>query len=150
MQLAPDLLEQIVEHARRDAPNECCGLVGVHDGAPYAVVETANSEASPFRFNIDGRDLFKAIQRFEDDGGDLGAVYHSHTRSEPYPSQTDITFAASWPGIEWIIVGLAGDAEPDVRSYTIDGGTVSEVGIDLDGPEARRPHQERRPDGGKG
>lgn len=129
MRLAADLIEQIVDHARRDAPNECCGLVGVRDGVAYVVVETANSEASPFRFNIEGRDLFNAIRRFEDDGGDLGAVYHSHTRSEPYPSQTDITFAAGWPGIEWIIVGLAGDGEPDVCSYTIEGGTVSQVEV---------------------
>ena len=130
MRLAPDLLDRIVEHARRDAPDECCGLVGVRDGVPFAVVETENTEASPFRFNIEGRDLFRAIQGFEADGGDLGAVYHSHTRSEPYPSQTDITFAANWPGIEWIIVGLAGDGEPVVRSYTIEGGVVHEVGIE--------------------
>ncbi len=35
-------------------------------------------------------------------------IYHSHTRSEPYPSQTDVNFAAHWPGVEWLIVGLAG------------------------------------------
>ncbi len=129
MNIAADLLEQIVEHARRDAPRECCGLVGTREGTAYEVVETANTEASPFRFNIDGRDLLLATQRFEDAGGDLGAVYHSHTRSEPYPSQTDITFAANWPGVEWIIVGLARDADPVVRSYRIEGGEVTEVGL---------------------
>ena len=50
---------------------------------------------------------------FEDDGAELGAIYHSHTRSEPYPSQTDINFAAGWPGVEWLIVGLRRDGEPD-------------------------------------
>jgi len=129
VRLATELLDQIVEHARRDAPHECCGLVGTREGAAYEVVETANVESSPFRFNIDGRDLFRAIQRFEDAGGDLGAVYHSHTRSEAYPSQTDITFAANWPGVEWIIVGLARDSEPVVRSYRIENGEVTEVGI---------------------
>jgi proteasome lid subunit RPN8/RPN11 len=127
VKLAPELLEQIVEHARREAPNECCGLVGVRRGKAFDVVETANAEASPFRFNIEGRDLFRAIQRIEDAGGDLGAVYHSHTRSAPYPSQTDITFAANWPGIEWLIVGLANGSEPEVRSYRIDDGVVTEV-----------------------
>jgi proteasome lid subunit RPN8/RPN11 len=127
VQISPDLLEQIVEHARRDAPNECCGLVGVRDGAAYVVVEAENSEASPLRFSIDGRDLYRAIQRFEDEGGELGAVYHSHTRSEPHPSQTDITFAQQWPGIEWLIVGLAGGGEAEVRSYRIDGAEVQEV-----------------------
>jgi proteasome lid subunit RPN8/RPN11 len=145
VRLAPELLALIVEHARRDAPDECCGLVGVRDGEAFEVVETANSEASPLRFNIEGRELLHAIQRIEDAGGELGAVYHSHTRSAPYPSQTDITFAANWPGVEWIIVGLAGGEEPEVRSYLIDGGAVSEV--DLDGPAAPSG---RRPDGGEG
>jgi len=129
VKLAPELLARIVEHAERDAPNECCGLVGVRDGEAFEVIPTANSEASPFRFNIDGRELFQAIQRIEEAGGEIGAVYHSHTRSEPVPSQTDITFAANWPGLEWIIVGLAG-GEPDVRSFLIDGGDVRAVELE--------------------
>jgi proteasome lid subunit RPN8/RPN11 len=126
VQLDPELLAEIVEHARRDAPNECCGLVGVREGRAFAVVPTQNTEASPFRFNVDGRELYQALQGFEEQGGDLGAVYHSHTRSEPYPSQTDLTFAESWPGIDWIIVGLA-SGEPDVRCYRIDEGEIEEV-----------------------
>jgi [CysO sulfur-carrier protein]-S-L-cysteine hydrolase len=129
VRLAPELLDEIVEHARRDAPNECCGLVGVRDGEAFAVIPAANSEASPFRFNIDGRELFQAIQSIEAAGGDLGAVYHSHTRSDPVPSQTDITFAANWPGLEWIIVGLACD-EVEVRSFVIDGGDVRQVQLE--------------------
>jgi proteasome lid subunit RPN8/RPN11 len=129
VQLAPELLSRILEHARREAPNECCGVIGVRDGCAYAVVETVNTEASPFRFNVDGRDLLRALQRFEDEGGELGAVYHSHTRSEPFPSQTDVTFAASWPGIEWLIVGLAGAGEPEVRCFRIDTGEVVEVAL---------------------
>ncbi len=130
MEIATDLLDRIVAHARRDAPDECCGLIGVRDGRAYAVVEAVNTEASPFRFNVDGRALLGAIDRFEGEGGELGGVYHSHTRSEPYPSQTDITFAASWPGVEWLIVGLPGaDGEPAVRSYRIEDGEVEEVDL---------------------
>jgi hypothetical protein len=51
-------------------------------------------------------------------------------RSEPYPSQTDIGFAASWPGVEWIIVGLAGVEQPNVRSYLIDGADVREAPLE--------------------
>ena len=52
----------------------------------------------------------------------MGAIYHSHVRSAPYPSQTDIGFAANWPGVEWIIVGLKDGEAPEVRSYLIEGG----------------------------
>jgi proteasome lid subunit RPN8/RPN11 len=51
-------------------------------------------------------------------------------RSEPYPSQTDIGFAAGWPGLEWIIVGLASGEQPKVRSYVIDGVRVRDAPID--------------------
>jgi proteasome lid subunit RPN8/RPN11 len=124
VQLAPELLDQIVEHARREAPNECCGLIAVRDGCAYEVVEAENVEASPFRFNVDSKTLLD-VYRIEDEGGRLGAIYHSHTRSEPYPSQTDIAFARNWPDVEWLIVGLAG-AEPEIRVFVIEDGAVEE------------------------
>jgi proteasome lid subunit RPN8/RPN11 len=126
MKIARSLLDQIVDHARADAPDECCGLVGAVDGAASSVHATTNTVRSPLRFEIDGMELYRTIETIEDGGAELGAVYHSHTRSAPYPSQTDINFSAGWPGIEWIIVGLAGD-EPEIRSYTIEDGKVQEV-----------------------
>jgi [CysO sulfur-carrier protein]-S-L-cysteine hydrolase len=133
VRIAPDLLDAIVEHAVRDAPNECCGTVAVRDGAAVAVHAAQNSAASPFRFEIDGMELHRTLTAIEDAGLELGAIYHSHTRSEPYPSQTDVNFAANWPGVEWIIVGVKpGPRPPDpvVRSYLIDGGVISEVPVE--------------------
>ena len=124
MQLDSELRDQIVEHARREAPNECCGLIAVRDGRAYEIVEATNVEASPFRFNVDSKTLLD-VYRIEDEGGRLGAIYHSHTRSEPYPSQTDIAFSRNWPGVEWLIVGLAGD-EPEIRVFVIEDGEVQE------------------------
>jgi proteasome lid subunit RPN8/RPN11 len=122
------LLAQIVDHARRDHPNECCGLVATADGRAVAVHEAANAARSPYRFEIDGQELYDTTTAIEDAGHDIGAIYHSHTRSDPYPSQTDVNFAANWPGLEWIIVGTAG-AEPVVRSYRIDDGRIAEVEV---------------------
>jgi proteasome lid subunit RPN8/RPN11 len=129
MEIAPELLEPIVAHARRDFPNECCGLVAVQDGRAVSVHETENLARSPLRFEVDGLEVHRTLEAIEDAGGEVGAIYHSHTRSEPYPSQTDINFAAGWPGVEWIIVGLSRDGEPTVRSYRIDDGRVAEVGL---------------------
>ena len=67
------------------------------------------------------------LDGIEGSGDELGAIYHSHTRSEPYPSQTDVNFSGGWPGVEWIIVGLAKGSEPVVRSYLIEDGEVREV-----------------------
>jgi [CysO sulfur-carrier protein]-S-L-cysteine hydrolase len=129
MRIEPALLREIVRHALDDAPNECCGVVATRAGEPteaVAVYRATNTAASPLRFEIDAQEVLSLIQEIDQQGLDLGAIYHSHTRTAPYPSQTDINFAANWPGVVWIIVGLNG-GEPLVRSYLIDAGAVSEV-----------------------
>ena len=131
--MARALLDELIAHAVQEAPNECCGMVAVEPGLPARaarVYRAVNTAASPLRFEVDGRELLRTIEQIEHDGCELGAIYHSHTRSEPYPSQTDINFAANWPGVEWIIVGLADGQEPLARSYLIDGGKIDEVGIE--------------------
>jgi proteasome lid subunit RPN8/RPN11 len=65
----------------------------------------------------------------EDADLELGAIYHSHTRSEPYPSQTDINLAV-YPEALYVIVGLAGD-DPDVRAFEIRDGQVSDAELDV-------------------
>jgi proteasome lid subunit RPN8/RPN11 len=139
MKIAAELLSEIVAHAQEIPKIECCGVVAVEatDGVGDVGVKTAtrvyraeNIHASALKFEIDPMELFKLNGAIEDEGWEIGAIYHSHVRSAPYPSQTDIGFAASWPGVEWIIVGLASGAQPDVRSYVIDGAEVSEVELE--------------------
>src|SRR4051812_50055375 len=95
----------MVEHARRDFPNECCGMVAVRDGRAVSVHEAENVAHSPLRFEVDGLEVHRTIEAIEDAGGELGAVYHSHPRSDPGPSQTDIKFAAGWAGGQGLIGG---------------------------------------------
>jgi len=130
VRITPELLDRIIEHARRDAPNECCGLIGSRDGVASSVRPARNVAASPYRFEVDGPELFRLLEEVEADEHELGAIYHSHTRSAPEPSQTDVNFSGGWPGVEWIIVGLAG-AEPEVRSFRIDDGEIREVVLEV-------------------
>jgi proteasome lid subunit RPN8/RPN11 len=127
VRLPEALRAQIVEHALREHPDECCGLIGVRDGEAVSVHPAINQAASPFRFEIGGRDLL-TVMELEDAGEAPGAIYHSHTRSDPVPSQTDVNFARDWPGWEWVIVGTKED-EPVVRSFLIEDGTVTEVDV---------------------
>jgi [CysO sulfur-carrier protein]-S-L-cysteine hydrolase len=131
MRIKRQLVDEMVEHARQEAPNECCGMVASRDGDAVAVHRATNVEASPLRFVIDSREQLQLMGRIEDAGLDMGAIYHSHTRTAPEPSQTDITFAKGWPGVIWIIVGL-NNAEPDVRAWLINGSTVSEAELDVE------------------
>jgi proteasome lid subunit RPN8/RPN11 len=129
------VLDDLIDHARAEYDAECCGLIAYAagaNGAPRAVRvhRATNVFASPKRFEIDGLELLRTLEEFESEGWELGAIYHSHTHTEPYPSQTDINFAANWPGLEWVIVGL-GTGEPVVRSFFIDGADVRESALEI-------------------
>jgi proteasome lid subunit RPN8/RPN11 len=132
MNISRELLEELIAHALGDPRNEVCGVVAVEPGAPARAVRVhpaSNLYASPLKFEISPDELLGLYNQIERDGLELGAIYHSHVRSSPYPSQTDVNFAANWPGVEWIIVGLHG-GEPQVRSYLIEDGEVREVPLE--------------------
>ena len=126
MRIARALYDEIIDHARAEAPNECVGLVASRNGEAVAVHRARNAEASRLRFSIDSMEQLRLTNEIDDAGLDIGAIYHSHTRTAPRPSQTDINFAKGWPGVLWIIVGL-GEAEPEVRTWEIRDGQVSEA-----------------------
>jgi proteasome lid subunit RPN8/RPN11 len=136
VKIAKQLLAEIVAHAQEIPRIECCGVVAVladDDGTRKTaarVYRAENMHASALKFEIGPMELYRLNEEIEEEGWEIGAIYHSHVRSAPYPSQTDIGFAAGWPGLEWIIVGLAGDGEPEVRSYVIDGAHVSEITVE--------------------
>ena len=130
MKIARSLLDEIIAHAREDAPDECCGVVGSDAERAVEVHRLVNEAHSPLKFVVGG-DLVPVWTSIEDRGLEIGAIYHSHTRTAPYPSQTDINFARNWPGVEWLIVGLDGD-DIDVRSYLIADGEVQEVAVEVE------------------
>ncbi len=133
MIIAAELLEQVVAHARLEAPNECCGLVALDAGRAISVYELENLAASPLRFEVDGAKLAPLLFEIEE-VGQQAAIYHSHTHSEPYPSQTDVNFARWWPGCEWLIIGLENDGQPLARSFMISAdGVIEELAVEING-----------------
>jgi [CysO sulfur-carrier protein]-S-L-cysteine hydrolase len=131
VRIARDLLDEIVAHAREEAPNECCGLIAGADGQATRVHRARNEFASPMRFNVHPQDLIRITTEIEERGDELVGIYHSHPRSEAYPSQTDVNLAANWPDPAWIICSLAG-REPVARAFSIRDGRVEEVELDVD------------------
>jgi proteasome lid subunit RPN8/RPN11 len=86
-----------------------------------------NAAASPLKFEVDGLEVQRALDAIDAKGLQVSALYHSHTRTDPYPSQTDITFAQAWgPETLWVIVGVK-DPEAVVRTYRIEGADVTEL-----------------------
>ena len=129
MRISRQLLDEVIAHAREDAPNECCGMIASRDGEAVAVHRARNKAASPLRYEIDGMEQYKIQSAIEDAGLELGAIYHSHTRSAPEPSQTDINLAF-YPEALYVIVGLEHD-EADVRAWSIVHGQVAEAQLEV-------------------
>jgi [CysO sulfur-carrier protein]-S-L-cysteine hydrolase len=123
------LCDQIVSQALAEAPNECCGMIASVDGEAVRVYPAVNAAASPLRYEIDGAEQYRIQSEIEEQGWDLGAIYHSHTRSAPYPSQTDINLAF-YPDSIYVIVGVA-SAEPEVRAFRIVERIVEEVALSV-------------------
>ena len=131
MKLTREQADELAAHAREDEPNECCGMIGGRDGAASTIYRASNAEASPLRYNLDPSDQFRIMSEMEDKGEDLAAIYHSHTKSPAYPSQTDINLA-TYPDALYVIVSLLEGEEP-VRAYEIRDGEVKEVELEIGG-----------------
>jgi [CysO sulfur-carrier protein]-S-L-cysteine hydrolase len=131
MRIARSMVDEIVAHAREEAPNECCGMIGGHDGEATSLYRAKNADASPLRYTVDPQDQFRIMEELEKRGEELAAIYHSHTGSPALPSQTDINLARGWPDPVYVIASLADLDSPDVRGFRIVDGSVEEVELDV-------------------
>ena len=125
------MLDQIVAQARDEAPNECCGVIGVRDGRATTLYKARNAAASPLRYVLDPRELFQIYEAIDEAGEDVGIIYHSHTRSDPEPSQTDINLAP-YPDALYVILGVKDADRDDVRAWRIVDGKVSEAALEVE------------------
>lgn len=126
MRISGQLVDEIVAHAREDLPNECCGMVGGVDGEARTVYRAENAEASPLRYGIAGQEQIDLMNEIEKRGEGLVGIYHSHTKSAAYPSQTDVNLAG-WPDAVYLIVSLADPEAPNVKGFLIRDGEIAEA-----------------------
>ena len=131
MRIAQSLIDEMVAHAREDLPNECCGMVGGVDSEASVVIPVVNSAASPLRFEMDPQGQYNALKAIEDDGKEMLALYHSHTKSAAYPSQTDVNQAVAWPDQVYLIVSLADEDSPDVKGYFLKDLRIADAEISI-------------------
>jgi proteasome lid subunit RPN8/RPN11 len=132
VKISQPLLDEIVAHAREDVPNECCGMVAGSNGQATRVYRARNAEESPFRYTIHPQDQFRITMEIDDRGEEIAAIYHSHTKSPPQPSQTDINLAENWPDPLYLICSLAEADAPEVRAFAIRDGRVEEVDLNVE------------------
>ncbi|HEV2712164.1 MAG TPA: M67 family metallopeptidase [Gaiellaceae bacterium] len=124
MVVPTEIRDQLVEHARAEAPNEACGLVAFRDGVAERYLPGENTLRSPYRFELRPRD--PADFFLEDEGYDL-AVFHSHPETAPRPSRTDIENIGLWEGRPYLILGLASG---ELAGWRIRNGGVEPLAVE--------------------
>lgn len=129
LELPEGLYAEAVAHARRDFPDECCGLIaGLSiDGGFRAerIFQMENVEHSPLAYRLDPREQLRVFDEIDEAGLELVAIYHSHTHSPAYPSATDIRLAY-YPDSFYVIVSLSDPEAPEMCAFSIIDGQVSE------------------------
>jgi [CysO sulfur-carrier protein]-S-L-cysteine hydrolase len=125
------VFDELITQAWSDFPYEVCGLIGLHPDGRAEVIPVANAERSMRFYVMDSRELLRAMRRIEDEGLGL-IIYHSHTHTQAYPSASDVRHAA-YPDALYAIVTLQDRDAPDVRSFTIRSGVVTELPVVIGG-----------------
>ena len=121
------LLDAIVAHARRDHPDEACGVVAGPAGSdtPTRHVPMDNAERSPTFYRFDSMEQLRVWREMDDRDEEPVVIYHSHTATEAYPSRTDVSLAGE-PGAHYLLVSTREPEVTEVRSYRIVDGVVTE------------------------
>jgi proteasome lid subunit RPN8/RPN11 len=109
-------VEEMIGHCRLGRPNEACGILGSRDGMVVRVFRMSNASASPVRYSLDPKEQLAVYNELDGEGLELAAVFHSHTRTPPHPSPTDIRLAAE--DVPYVIVSLAVEP-PAVKAWRI-------------------------------
>jgi [CysO sulfur-carrier protein]-S-L-cysteine hydrolase len=130
IELDRDFFDEIVRQAREEFPNEACGLIAAVDGKPAKLYTMRNADASPVTYRLDPKEQLKVFNDIDERGWELWAIYHSHTHSQAYPSETDRR-QAFYPEARYLILSLENRDDPVLRGFRIVDGEVSEEEVVL-------------------
>jgi [CysO sulfur-carrier protein]-S-L-cysteine hydrolase len=124
--------DAIVAHARRDHPDEACGVIAGPEGSdqPSRFVPMLNAARSPTFYEFDPQDLLALYTKMDERGEEPVVIYHSHTATEAYPSRTDVALAQE-PGAHYVLVSTREPDDAEFRSYRIVDGVVTEEPVEI-------------------
>ncbi|MFI6480023.1 Mov34/MPN/PAD-1 family protein [Nonomuraea sp. NPDC050663] len=125
LEISQELVDKMIEHARRDHPDEACGVIAGRDGVPERFVEMENAERSPTFYRFDSKEQLKVWREMDDRDEEPVVIYHSHTATEAYPSRTDVSYASE-PDAHYVLVSTRDETRAELRSFRIVDGVITE------------------------
>lgn len=122
----------MVAHARRDHPDEACGVIAGPEGSdrPERFIPMLNAARSPTFYEFDSADLLKLYREMDARDEVPVVIYHSHTATEAYPSRTDVSYASE-PEAHYVLISTRDEDSDEVRSYRIVDGEITEEPVDI-------------------
>ena len=132
LRIERSIRDAIVEHARRDHPDEACGVVAGPEGSdrPVRLVPMLNAARSPTFYEFDSADLLALYQEMAAKDEEPVVIYHSHTATEAYPSRTDVSYASE-PNAHYVLVSTRDPDSAEFRSFRIVDGKVTEEPVEV-------------------
>ncbi len=130
------MLAAVVAHARRDHPDEACGVIAGKDGVATRVFEMENAERSPTFYRFDAKEQLRVWREMDHADEVPFVIYHSHTATEAHPSRTDISLASE-PDAHYLLVSTREPDVEEVRSFRILDGRVTEEEVRVTEEEVR-------------
>ncbi len=126
------ILDAIVAHARRDHPDEACGVVAGPAGSdlPTRLIPMENAARSMTFYEFDSMEQLRVWREMDDNDEEPVVIYHSHTATEAYPSRTDISFAGE-PGAHYLLVSTREPDTTEIRSFRIVDNEVTEEEVNI-------------------
>jgi proteasome lid subunit RPN8/RPN11 len=125
IEIPREIRDQLVETAVGGLPNEACGLLAGTDGRVERFYPMRNADESAFTYRLDPKEQFDVFNEIDEKGWELVGIFHSHIRTEPYPSETDRR-QAFYPDAYYLLLSLAKRDDPVLRGFTIRDGVVEE------------------------
>ena len=132
LRIRRDLVDEIVAHARRDHPDEACGVIAGPEGSdsPERFIPMLNAARSPTFYEFDSGDLLKLYREMDANDEVPVVIYHSHTATEAYPSRTDANIAAE-PDAHYVLVSTRDPEVHEFRSYRIVDAEITEEPVEI-------------------
>jgi [CysO sulfur-carrier protein]-S-L-cysteine hydrolase len=128
LELDRGFFDEMVEHGLAGFPNEACGLLAGKEGRPVKFYSMTNQDASPVSYRLDAKEQLSVFTELDDEEWDLLGIFHTHTHSEAYPSETDLK-QAFYPEATYLVMSLSDRSNPVLRGFTMQDGDVEEQEI---------------------